>query len=180
MTLSQVKKYDFGSWKGQEYEGEPIPTFEEFISLCRDLGISPYVEIKNVYDSNKVKTLLDIVIKYGLVNKVSWISFNINNLQDILHLNRNARLGYVVNEINDSVCKQVSQININNNAFLDCNYKNVTSQAVQSCIDNSIPLEVWTVNAEEEIKNLNPYISGVTSDCLHAGRVLFDRSINVK
>ena len=38
--------------------------------------------------------------------------------------------------------------------------------------ENGLPLEVWTLDTAEEIMALNPYISGVTSDCLHAGRIL--------
>ena len=45
MTLEQVKALDFGSWKSAEYAGEKIPTFEEFMLLCKQIGLHPYIEI---------------------------------------------------------------------------------------------------------------------------------------
>jgi hypothetical protein len=40
------------------------------------------------------------------------------------------------------------------------------------CIDNSLPLEMWSVNDADVIKNMNSYISGVTSDTLIASQIL--------
>lgn len=35
-TLSELKAIDAGSWKGSEFQGEKIPTFVEFLELCKD------------------------------------------------------------------------------------------------------------------------------------------------
>ena len=34
------------------------------------------------------------------------------------------------------------------------------------CKENNIPLEVWTINSEKEVNNLDKYISGITTDKL--------------
>jgi len=36
MTLEEVKALDVGSWKGKEFKGEKVPTFKEFLELCKD------------------------------------------------------------------------------------------------------------------------------------------------
>ena len=56
-------------------------------------------------------------------------------------------------------------------------YGNITDDIINACIENGIELEVWTVDSSEIIENLNPYVSGVTSDSLNASDVLFDNSM---
>jgi hypothetical protein len=33
-------------------------------------------------------------------------------------------------------------------------------------------LEVWTAKTKEDLDNLDPYVTGVTSDNIHAGEIL--------
>lgn len=46
-----------------------------------------------------------------------------------------------------------------------------------SCINAGVPLEVWTVDSSDAITQLDPYISGITSNSLIAGEVLIKSSI---
>jgi len=39
-------------------------------------------------------------------------------------------------------------------------------------MDKKIPLEVWTAKTESDLNNLDPYITGVTCDNIHAGEIL--------
>jgi glycerophosphoryl diester phosphodiesterase len=45
-TLAEVKRLDAGSWLHPAFRGEPVPTFEEALVLCAELGLGINVEIK--------------------------------------------------------------------------------------------------------------------------------------
>lgn len=180
MTYEEVSQYDFGSWKSAEYAGTKIPTFEEFIVLCRNIGLHPYIELKNngAYTQEQISGLVEIVKKCGMEGKVTWISFALDYLTYVKNADSNARLGYIVYGIdNDWVARVNSLRTGSNEVFLDQNMSNVTESSLTICISNDIPLEVWTVNSEETIVGMSPYISGVTSDTLIAGKVLQDAAI---
>ena len=53
----------------------------------------------------------------------------------------------------------------------------ISQNDIDICIANGIPLEVWTLNEITYIENMPMYISGVTSDSLIAGKVLYDYEI---
>ena len=59
-----------------------------------------------------------------------------------------------------------------NEVFIDSKYTKVNKKTVKMCMDEEIPLEVWTIDSEEEIVALDPYVNGITSDNLIAGKVL--------
>lgn len=173
MTLEEVRKLDFGSWKSEEFKGEKIPTFEEFIALCKSLALYPYIEIKIGATVGQINSLVQTVTDYEMTESVTWISFSFGYLNGIREVDSGARLGYLCNTITEETVNQALLLkNEDNEVFLNCNYTGVNTNAVTLCVDKLIPLEVWTVNTEREILGLNPYISGVTSDKLIAADVI--------
>lgn len=177
MTLEAVRALDFGSWKSAEYAGEQIPRFEEFIALCKHLGLHPYIELKTGTEA-QIKGLVDVVNRYGMKGKVTWISFVADFLVWVKSVDPKARLGFVVSAVNATTINTIKQKlqSGQNEVFVDCAYANA-SAAVQLCMDADIPLEVWTLNSESELIALDPYVSGVTSDNLIAGNVFYENSI---
>ena len=180
MTLAQVRQYDFGSWKSSEYTGVQIPTLEEYLSLCRSLMLHPYIEIKDVpFTQQQVENVVNLVHKYGLKGKATIMSFNLTYLEYVKDYDDTMRLGYPPNgvpTVNDlNVCKSLQTGK--NEVFCDPQYNKVTDAICDMFREEGIPIEVWVVDSESTILSLNPYISAVTSNSLHAGRVLYDNSI---
>lgn len=178
MTFSAVRSLDFGSWKSSKYAGEKIPTFEEFIVLCKRLGLHPYIELKAGTET-QIKGLYDTVRLHGMKGNVTWISFNTAYLGYIRDVDTKARLGYVVDSVDSSVISKAMQLaTAYNEVFIDCSGGNANANAVQLCADADLPLEVWTVNTESAILALNGYVSGVTSDNIIAGKVLANSAMS--
>ncbi|MBV9151941.1 MAG: glycerophosphoryl diester phosphodiesterase [Alphaproteobacteria bacterium] len=44
--LAAIRRHDAGGWFAAEFSGEPVPTFDEALSLAAELGLSVNVEIK--------------------------------------------------------------------------------------------------------------------------------------
>jgi glycerophosphoryl diester phosphodiesterase len=45
-TLAEIRRLDAGSWFGAAFRGEPVPTLEQALALCAELGLGINVEIK--------------------------------------------------------------------------------------------------------------------------------------
>lgn len=170
MTYSQVKNLDFGSWKSPSYKGVKIPSFEEFIELCSSIGLLPYIELKDG-SMSQVKELVSIVSKYGLNDKATYISFSPKLLGYVEEIDPYARLGYLCGEVDESVISNCYFLqNGSNSVFVDSCFS--TQETISLCSQSRLPLEVWTIDSEQEICSLPRYVSGVTSNHLHAGKVI--------
>ncbi len=174
-TVEELKKFDFGSWKDKKYEGEKIPTFYEFILLCKNLNLHPYIEIKPIDDVTKIpsciKKCVDIVNMIGMKDKVSFISFSHQALIEVNKLNPNSRLGlisYKVDFNSDEFKEFIKLKNNYNELFIDYYSKAVDDILVNNMIKYDLPLEVWVIDELDDLYNMNPYISGVTSNKLNA------------
>lgn len=181
LTYAQVSQYDFGAWKG--YEGTKIPTFEEFISLCKSIGVHAYIELKSPasFTTERIGGLLATVKKYRMQKKVTWISFNSSWLGIVKTLDPTARLGFIAGGVDSSVITTTASLKTETNeVFLDMNGTlSMSDSFIESAIASDIPIEVWfgTTN-KGTILALNRYISGVTNNGLLAGNIIYEDAIS--
>ena len=179
MTFKDVRRLDFGGWFSEKYIGEKIPTFEEFISFCRNAGLYPYIELKKGLTQERAEMLMGLVKRYGMFGKVTWISFFAESLAYIQTLDSTARRGFLTERFSEKdVHTAVKLKNDENEVFIDSKYTLVNAKTVKMCMDAEIPLEVWTIDTEEEIVALDPYVNGITSDNLIAGQVLCENILS--
>ena len=172
LTYEELLQYDFGSWKNSSYAGTKIPTFEEFIILCKEIGIHPYIEIKNddTYTQEQVASLVEITRKHGMEDNCTWISFSLDYLAYVKNADDTARLGYVSSKtITQSMINSVLALRTGNNeVFLDISYNMINEGNAMLAALNGIALETWTVDNTNDIKARSKYISGYTSNKLVA------------
>ena len=180
MTFQQVRQYDFGSWKSPEYAGTKIPSLMEFLKLCKCLELHPYMEIKsNVsYTEAQLGLIVEYVNKYGLTGKVTYISFNSTFLSIIKNIDNKARLGYLkstyaANDVN--ICNGLKTGY--NEVFYDLSYDSMTDEVASEFSSSNIPVELWTIDNQNDILTMNDYVTGVTSNTQIAGLVLYNSMI---
>lgn len=180
MTYEQVRQYDFGSWKSSAYAGTVIPTLAEFLDLCKSIMLHPYLELKSngEYTQAQIEQIVDMVESYGLKGKVSYISFNSTYLGYVKNYDDQARLGFLKSAYaSGDVATCVGLKTTKNKVFYDVSYGAITQAICNAFIAEDIPVEAWTVNSAETMLGLNKYVSGITSDNLIAGKVLYDNAM---
>ncbi len=173
ITYQEALQYDFGRMRGMEYVGTKIPTFEEFLQVCKYRHIHPYIELKPKKDFTKkqLQTLVAIVKKENMSDKVTWISFSYSALKTIKANDKGARIGYLVHRVRPRAVRRATRLRTGQNEVFLC-ATDLTDNAVALCYKARLPLELWGVNKESTMKKLDPYISGVISDSKHFGQAL--------
>lgn len=180
MTYAEAVQHDYGSWKDSKFEGTHLPTFREFILLCKNLGLHPYIELKSDggYTQENITSIVNEVKACGMVGKVTYISFNGTYLDYVKTADANARLGYVMSAVTTAKLDEAVALRTGtNDVFIDAKYSTLTTTNVNACISRDLPLEVWTVNDASWCDTMNPYISGVTTDALNVGEILYEKNI---
>lgn len=181
MTYDEVRQYDFGSWKSSKYAGTVIPTLNEFLTLCKNIMLYPYIELKNNggYTEAQIQGIVDAVKAHGMEGKVSYISFSSTYLGYVKAYDAKARLGFLkstatTNDI--TTCQNLKTST--NEVFYDTKYTSITASICEAYAAAGIPIEAWTVDSESAITGMDPYVTGITSNNLIAGKVLYDANIS--
>lgn len=174
LTFEEISKLDFGSWKSDKYKNERIPLFTDFIALCKELNLYPYIEIKGGASIEQVESLAYTVEESEIA--ATWISrkndylLAVYNIRSKSKYGANDRYGRVLEIITQKDIDALAEID-KDSLFMDANYLSLTDTQIRLCKRNGVALEVWTLNDENLIKNVNPYISGVTSDKYNATEI---------
>lgn len=186
MTLGQLKALDFGSWFGSKFAGEQILTLEEFLIYCKKAGLKPYLDIKITPTNEEICSMLYTIERFNMQENITFlgspdtVNALFTYLEEKYNSVPNSRVGIVVglefyiDSVNISQLRKVFK-----EVFIDCqdyfNQNGVLDTAYDFAESNDtypIPVEVWTVDDINTILNLDLYISGVTSNSLHAGHIL--------
>lgn len=182
--------------------GEKVDTLEDFCKLCKECGLHPYIEIKqnNMWQANTIDTtnakyngkpyaikLLDIVNRYGLRGNATFISSTPYTLRLMAEKDQSYRYGIVyfgqlkIADTNlTTLISKIEEFNNNTDAskaylFVDVNIDNLKTADANIAnlfVSRNCALEVWTAKTKEDLDNLDPYVTGVTSDNIHAGEIL--------
>lgn len=165
-TLQQLQAYDFGSWKSQQYAGTQIPTYEQFISLCAQNNLHPYIELKSTMTQQQIQQLIDIVSRYGMYYDVTWISFSVNNLKIIRSLSPAAELMLLTSTLNTSSIQTAKSLkNGKNDVSISVQYSNLTASQRAQCLRAGLEFGVWTVDKESDaIRQANTSAEFITTD----------------
>lgn len=180
---------------------EKTDTLEEFCKTCKECGLHPYIELKQgkMADTNTLDTnpryngkgygvkVLDIVNRYGLRGNATFIAPVPFTLLRMAREDQSYRYGIVYfGQLKNSdaqwttVLSKIDEYNNDATAskahlFLDANINNLKvadSDAVDTLVLKNCALEVWTATTKDDLDNLDPYVTGVTSDNIHAGEIL--------
>ena len=180
---------------------EKTDTLEEFCKTCKECGLHPYIELKQgkMADTNTLDTnpryngkgygvkVLDIVNRYGLRGNATFIASVPFTLLRMAREDQSYRYGIVyfgqLKNSDTAWTTVLSKIDEYNNdavaskayLFLDANINNLKvadADAVDKLVQKNCALEVWTATIKEDLDNLDPYVTGVTSDNIHAGEIL--------
>jgi len=171
-TLAELLTYDFGSWKDVKYTGTKILTFEEFIKLCKKLGLKPYIDFK--MELEDMGMVVNIVKKYGMLRQVSWLGWT-SVLDKIRVHDPKARILYTQYEAPSDWSVLTSRITDEGNVVLNMAYENITQGISDSAVANNIPLEAWIVNDEIALSSLiETSVTGITTDKLLIPQILYN------
>lgn len=180
---------------------EKTDTLEEFCKTCKECGLHPYIELKQgkMADTNTLDTnlryngkgygvkVLDIVNRYGLRGNATFIASVPFTLLRMAREDQSYRYGIVyfgqLKNSDAAWATVLSKIDEYNNdavaskayLFLDANINNLKvadADAVDKLVQKNCALEVWTATTKDDLDNLDPYVTGVTSDNIHAGEIL--------
>lgn len=177
MTLEEARSYDYGSWMGKEFAGTQIPTFDEFIALCRKINIHPYIELKGAVSAERCQLMVDIVKKYGMLDDVTWISFDYTSLRGVVQADETARVGMTY--VNAGDLQTALQLRTGKNeVFVTKEYTSVTDAVVQECLAEGVQILAWTINAPTDVLRLNPYVKEVLSDWVNVGELLYNNELD--
>ena len=157
MTLAEVREHSIT--KGGNIEQYPhleIPTYEQFLKLCKQTGLHPVIEIKtkpNAMAQVPYRAIVTLLEQYGLSKEAVIISFEYEALECIREYNREIALQLLVKNPDEGTFTKIEKLG---NCGLDCEYKALLrhTEYIEIAKSAGIPVNAWTVDDADAFEKL--------------------------
>lgn len=177
ITYETALTYDFGIWKSSEYAGTKIPTFEEFISLCKNIGLHPYIELK-VGTQAQIEGLVDIVHSYGMEHDVTWASLTQSLLNYVASYDEYAEIDWFTSALTSSDITYATSLLNGKRTVIIGTGLNDSDSIIQTAIDAGIVMNCGLIATNAQALALHKSMRGAMSNAIVTGKVLYEANID--
>ena len=140
-----------------------IPDLRDYLSICAFYDKIAVLELKERMTPEHIAQIYAEVEKYYNPDNLIFISFSLQNLIDLRHLQPNANIQYLVQEFNKDILATLKQYNFD----LDIGYWICSKEVIDVCHQNGIKVNCWTVDNPGDAERLIDYgVDYITSNIL--------------
>ncbi|NMA95372.1 MAG: glycerophosphodiester phosphodiesterase [Clostridiales bacterium] len=164
MTLEELRKFDFGKWFGDEFEGTHIPALKEVLELLKDWDGLLNIEIKGHIEiyAGIEQRVIDLIEAYNMKDNVIISAFNHFYLRNIKNIDPDIKIGllYGVGLVEPWLYAK----NIGAEA-LHPSYHAIDSELIDGCRKSNVILNPYTIDEIEDIRRMIDLgVDGIITD----------------
>ena len=184
ITYEQALEYDFGISYDSKFAGTKIPKLEDFLKVCRSIGLDVHLEIKNEHNGltqNQVNAIVDMVHRCGMKGHVIYESSDPAYLEYVVAKTQDEKWGRICSPTSENISSIMTSMatlsQSNPNGLISAGYVGLTDSIVETIISGGYPLAAWTIDLASEMISLDPYVTYVISNARNVADVLYDNEM---
>lgn len=152
LTLEQLRSLDAGSWKGEQFAGEPIPTFEEILDHYHGkIGILIELKAPELYpgiEEQVAAALIERNLHKPQNEKIIIQSFNFESIKKMDQLLPKVPIGVLTSNRADTTLEALQEFSTYADWF-NPGYGIVTEELVNQVHSLGMQIGSWTVRSQE-------------------------------
>lgn len=153
-NYEELRSFDAGIKFSKEFEGERIPSLDEFLDYVKDKNLLINLELKNnIIDYYELeKKVIDKVYEYNLKKNIILSSFNHYSMVKAKKHDHHIKTGLLCTE---ALYKPYKYVNMTGADALHPFYKSVMNEKIVKKIhERKIMINAYTINKEEDMKRM--------------------------
>lgn len=149
-TLAQIRslRIDEGA-NIEQYPNLQVPTFEEYLQICKTYGCVAFIEVKGVDD---IQSLYDTIVNYGMLYMSVFILWH-GDIPRVRNIDTDAVIPCLINGYSsDDYSTILDRAKPYQNMMVGLQISdNLTQEIIFDAHQNGIAVGCWTVDNESEI-----------------------------
>lgn len=154
-SARELAALDAGSWFGEEFAGEPLPTLATALDALPDASVRVYAELKGHRRIDDLDGVVGTVREAGRLESTVFISMDWTALDYVRQREPDALLGYIVDKrsrAEDAVVRAGGD----SRALLDFDARILlrSPEWAERAVERGIALATWTVDSADDAETL--------------------------
>ena len=141
-----------------------IPLLKEYIKVCKKYKKICVLEIKNHFEKENIKKLIEEITQLEYIDNIIFISFDFENCVNVRRLLPENEVQFLTsNEITGELIEKLCE----NNLDLDIYYKQLNAENIELLHSKGIKVNCWTCDDKETAEKLVSFgVDFITSNIL--------------
>lgn len=140
-----------------------IPDLKDYLSICANYGKTAVIELKEKIEPKYIKQIYTEVQKYYTPDKAIFISFNLENLQYLRREYPDSVIQFLTHKFDEKILKTLKLLKLD----LDIHYAFCDKTVIDTCHQNGIKVNCWTVDQPADAERLIDYgVDYITTNIL--------------
>lgn len=157
-TVNELKKLDAGSWFGNQFSDQQVPTLSEVLEFAAG-KIAVNIEIKteavtDQLEGGVVERSLKLVQKYGMEDYVLFSSFNYQAVEHVKKLKPEMPAALLYNRLKSRRKLPHELVTQYKADAFNCSYRQLTRKRLASLRAHDIPSFIYTVDLKHRMRKL--------------------------
>lgn len=127
-----------------------MPTLQEYIQICKKYEKVAVLELKNTFIREDIVKIIDIIRSEDYLNKVTFISFSLDNMIVLRELLPEQPLQYLNKEYSEELVETLCKYHLD----LDIKFIALNAENIANLHAHGIKVNCWTVNEAEDADRL--------------------------
>lgn len=163
-TLKELQEVVFFDKDGTKNRVDLRPaTLENYLSIVKKYQKHAVLELKSDFNEDEIKRLIEIIKEFDYLDKLTFISFNYNNLLRIKKFLPNQSAQYLFWKITDEEIERLVRDKID----VDIWVVELTKEQIEKCHKAGLVVNCWTVDDPKKAEELASWgIDFITSNIL--------------
>ncbi len=124
-----------------------IPLLSEYVKICKKYGKKCVLELKNAFDNEDLKRIVDIIKAQDYLENVIFISFFFTNCAVLRELLPDSEIQFLTSgEVTEELIEKLIEYRFD----LDIYYKKLTKEVVNTLHSKGVSVNCWTVNEKAD------------------------------
>ena len=127
-----------------------LPNLKEYVEICKKYEKTCVLELKNRFEPNDIKRVVEEIKECNYLDHVVFISFEFDNMVQLRELLPNQELQFLTQTYEQTVLEKLNQYNLE----LDIKYVALTKEIIEEVHANGHKVNCWTVDNPEDADRL--------------------------
>ncbi len=148
-----------------QYPNLKICTLEDYLKTCVKYNMTAVIELKGKNNTEHYDEIMKLVADTGA--KPLFISFHLENLQQIRKLSQDVPVWYLVQKIDDQAIADAKALGGECGIDFNGNKDENTKEVVQKCLDAGLEVGAWTIDDMDTLQSLKDKgVTYITTDSI--------------
>ncbi len=132
--------------KDGEIGNERLTTLENYISICKQYGKQAVLELKSKFTEEEINNIIAIIVSYDYIDRVTFISFDYNNLRFVKKVLPNQSAMFLSSKITDEKLNDLVRDKID----VALNHVAISRAHVEKFHNAGLKVNCWTVDGQSK------------------------------